>query len=33
MKTNGVIARYTLGYQIEYCLRTTNNCNISSNKN
>jgi hypothetical protein len=21
-------ARYTLGYQIEYCLRTTDSCNI-----
>jgi hypothetical protein len=24
-----LIARYTLGYQIEYCLRTTDSCNIN----
>jgi len=24
-----MVARYTLGYQIEYCLRTTDTCNIS----
>ena len=24
-----LIARYTLGFQIEYCLRTTDSCNIS----
>ncbi len=24
-----LIARYTLGYQIEYCLRTTGSCNIN----
>lgn len=24
-----LIARYTLGYQIEYCLRTTESCNIN----
>jgi len=24
-----LIARYTLGYQIEYCLRTTDTCNIN----
>jgi len=29
MKLNVLIARYTLGYQIEYCLRTTDSCNIN----
>ena len=24
-----LVARYTLGYQIEYCLRTTDSCNIN----
>ena len=24
-----LIARYTLGYQLEYCLRTTDSCNIN----
>lgn len=24
-----LVARYTLGYQIEYCLRTTDSCNVS----
>jgi len=24
-----LVARYTLGYQIEYCLRTTESCNIN----
>ena len=24
-----LLARYTLGYQIEYCLRTTDSCNIN----
>lgn len=24
-----LLARYTLGYQIEYCLRTTNSCNVN----
>ena len=24
-----LVARYTLGYQIEYCLRTTDSCNIT----
>ena len=24
-----IVARYTLGYQIEYCLRTTDDCNIN----
>ena len=28
-KLNVLIARYTLGYQIEYCLRTTDSCNIN----
>lgn len=27
-KVCGLVARYTLGYQIEYCLRTTESCNI-----
>jgi hypothetical protein len=24
-----LVARYTLGYQIEYCLRTTDICNVN----
>ena len=24
-----LVARYTLGYQIEYCLRTTDSCNVN----
>ena len=24
-----LVARYTLGYQIEYCLRTTGSCNVN----
>ena len=24
-----LVARYTLGYQIEYCLRTTDMCNVN----
>ena len=28
-KLQVLIARYTLGYQIEYCLRTTDSCNIN----
>jgi hypothetical protein len=28
-KLSELVARYTLGYQIEYCLRTTGDCNIS----
>lgn len=27
-KVCSLVARYTLGYQIEYCLRTTESCNI-----
>lgn len=28
-KINVLVARYTLGYQIEYCLRTTGSCNVN----
>jgi hypothetical protein len=28
-KILGIIARYSLGYQIEYCLRTTGKCNVN----
>jgi len=28
-KISVLVARYTLGYQIEYCLRTTESCNIN----
>ena len=24
-----LVARYTIGYQIEYCLRTTNSCQVN----